>query len=125
MNNWKYLDSALRIVYRTHSDGACESTDVANLPEGAAIDPYVAPPTPIPVVVEMAQARLALLGAGHLATVNAAIAGMTGIEGDGARIEWEFRPTVRRDSALTQAMAAILSLSEEDLDTLFTAAAAL
>lgn len=85
----------------------------------------VVPPAPIPSVVDMAQARLALLGAGHLATVNAALAAMTGVEGEAARIEWEFRATVRRDSALVAAMAAVLSLDSAALDTLFTTASTL
>ena len=95
------------------------------LSEGNTPEPYVAPPVPTPAVVDMAQARLALLQAGHLATVNAAIAALPGIEGEAARIEWEFRATVRRDSALVIAMAAILSLSEADLDQLFTTASTL
>jgi hypothetical protein len=90
-----------------------------------AIAEFVPLPTPSVRVVDMAQARLALLAAGHLATVNAAIAAMTGPQGDAARIEWEFRARVRRDSALTQTMAATLGLSETDLDELFATAATL
>jgi len=93
--------------------------------EGNTADPYAPPPPPVPQVVDMAQARLALLAAGHLATVNAAIAAMPGAGGDAARIEWEFRTAVRRDSALTVAMAAVLDLDEAALDALFTSAAAL
>lgn len=121
------------IVLRV-SDGAVIPADTATteyveylawVAAGNTPDPYVAPPTPIPNVVEMAQARLALLQGGYLATVDAAIAAMTGPEGDAARIEWEFRATVRRDSALTQAMAVVLGLDEAELDALFTLAATL
>lgn len=77
------------------------------------------------MVVDMCQARLALLGAGMLATVDAAIAAMPGAEGAAARIQWEFRQTVRRDSQLVAQLAPVLGLSDEQLDALFTAAAGL
>ena len=67
---------------------------------------------------------LALLHAGHLATVSAAIAGMPGAAGDAARIEWEFRAIVRRDSALVVAMGQVLLLDNAALDALFADAAA-
>jgi hypothetical protein len=86
---------------------------------------YAPVPPPTPTVVDMVQARLALMRAGHLATVNEAIAAMPGVGGDAARIEWEFRATVRRDSALTAAMATVLALDEGDLDALFVLAATL
>ena len=86
---------------------------------------YVAPPAPVPVSVDMAQARLALLDAGLLATVDAAVAAMTGPEGDAARIEWEFRATVRRDSPLVVALASALGLNGATLDALFTTASTL
>ena len=77
------------------------------------------------MVVDMCQARLALLGAGLLATVDAAIAAMPGAEGAAARIQWEFRSTVRRDSELVAQLAPVLGLSDEQLDALFTTAAGL
>lgn len=79
----------------------------------------------VPTVVEMRQARLALLGAGLLDTVESAIAGMTGPEGRAAQIEWEYALTLRRDHPLTAALAGSLGLSEQALDALFTQAATL
>lgn len=76
-------------------------------------------------VVDMCQARLALLGAGLLETVDAAIAAMPGADGAAARIQWEFLQTVRRDSQLVAQLAPLLGLSDEQLDALFTAAAGL
>lgn len=76
----------------------------------------------IPVAVTMRQARLALLAAGHLATANAAIAAMPGVDGDAARIEWEYASTVKRTSQLVSGIAAILGLTSEQLDELFIAA---
>ena len=80
---------------------------------------------PIPKVISMRQARLALLGAGLLPGVDAAIAAMPGTDGDAARIEWEYAQEVRRDSPLLAGMIAALGLTSEQVDGLFVAAAAL
>lgn len=90
-----------------------------------ALPVYVPPPSKIPQIVSMRQARLALLGAGLLANVNAAVAGMTGAAGDAARIEWEYAQEVRRDSALAASLVAGLGLTDTQLDALFVAGAAL
>lgn len=75
----------------------------------------------IPRVVTMRQARVALLQAGLLATVNTAI--NSGGEAD--KIEWEYAANVDRNSPLVQNMKSGLSLSDADLDNLFTLAASL
>jgi hypothetical protein len=90
-----------------------------------ALPEYVPVVDPVPEVVTMRQARLALLGAGLLAQVNAAIAAMPGAEGDAARIEWEYAQEVRRDSPLVAALLAALGLTDEALDNLFTEGAKL
>ena len=82
-------------------------------------------PPPVPHVVTMRQARLALLGAGLLATVNSTIAGMTGMTGDAARIEWEFSSEVKRGQPLIASLAPLLSLTDAQIDALFIQAAAL
>ena len=86
---------------------------------------YVPPPSDVPQVVTMRQARLALLGAGLLSQVNSAIANMPGVEGEAARIEWEYAQEVRRDSALVQSLAPALGMNDTGLDAIFTAAAVL
>lgn len=88
----------------------------------ANIQPVEPEPPFIPVIVSMRQARLALLGAGLLTTVNDAIAVMPGIEGEAARIEWEYATEVRRDSPLVVGLASVLGLTEGQLDSLFIAA---
>ena len=93
--------------------------------DGETFTPQPTPEPTIPSVVTMRQARLALLGAGVLATADAAIAAMPGIEGDAARIEWEYAHEVRRDASLVAGMAAALSLTDEQLDALFVTAAGL
>lgn len=88
------------------------------------IDQNLAKP-PVPQTVTMRQARLALLGAGLLDSVNAAIAAMPTPERSAAEIEWEYAQTVDRHSPFTQQLAAGLGLTTEQLDALFTQAATL
>lgn len=83
------------------------------------------PVAPVPEVVTMRQARLALLGAGLLAQVNTAVANMPGAEGDAARIEWEYAQEVRRDSPLVAALSAAFGWTSAQLDDLFTEGAKL
>lgn len=83
---------------------------------------FVAPPTPVPHSVTMRQARLALLNAGLLTTINSAIAALPGTAGDAARIDWEFSSEVLRTSTTLQALAPILGLSSAQIDALFIAA---
>jgi hypothetical protein len=88
----------------------------------------VTPPAPevtIPRAVTMRQARLALLQAGKLVDVNAAIASMAGAAGEAARIEWEYSQEVHRDRALVKSLAPVLGMTDAQLDSLFIAAAAL
>lgn len=83
------------------------------------------PQSPRITKVTMRQARLALLGAGKLPAVNAAIAAMQGAQGEAARIEWEYSQEVQRDRGLVSALSSQLGMTEEQLDALFTAAAAI
>lgn len=126
----------------------CIETESPQIPEGhiakwsngwvfeALPQPEPEPPQPTPeeiheqwlasAVVTMRQARLALLGAGHLAGVDAAIAAITDdMQRQAAQIEWEYAQTVDRNAPFTQTLALALGLSDADLDALFTAAAAL
>lgn len=86
--------------------------------------PLPAPPPP-PTSASMRQARLALLQAGKLAAVEAAINALTGPAKEAAQIEWEYATEVRRDSALMKQLAAAIGLTEADLDALFTQAVTL
>lgn len=83
------------------------------------------PAPAVPQAVTMRQGRLALLGAGLLTQVNDAIAAMTGVEGDAARIEWEFAATIDRDSDWVSNLSSALGLTDAQLDGLFVQAAAL
>lgn len=88
--------------------------------EGATVS--VSPhPAPAPSSVHMRQARLALLQAGLLPQVQAAVAAA----GEAAQIEWEYAHEVRRDSPLVQSLSASLALSDAQLDGLFILASSL
>lgn len=88
----------------------------------AEIDALPPPsPPPVPQVVTPRQARLALLAAGLLDDVNAAIAAA----GTQAQIDWDYALEIRRDNALIASMAGGLGLTSAQIDDLFRAAAAL
>lgn len=83
--------------------------------------PVVPTPVPVPQSVTPRQARLALLAAGLLDDVNAAVAAA----GPQAQIDWDYALEIRRDNALIASMAAGLNLTDEQIDDLFRAAAVL
>ena len=82
-----------------------------------ALPVYVAFVEPVPSVVTMAQAQLALLAAGHLDAVEAAVAQMS----REAQILWRKANTVVRGDPLLIELAALLGLTEADIDALFVA----
>lgn len=82
---------------------------------------FPAAPAVVPLAVSARQARLALLQAGLLPAVDAAVSTM----GAAARVTWEYAVEIRRDDALLASMAASLGLTESQVDALFVAAAAL
>ena len=77
----------------------------------------------IPKVISMRQARLALLQAGLLDDVEAAIAAIPdAMAKRAAEIEWEFANEVSRNSAFMVQMAQTLGLTNTEVDDLFKAA---
>lgn len=84
-----------------------------------------APPVPVPEVVTMRQTRLALLQAGKLANVDAAIAVLPSPNKEAAQISWEYSTEVRRDSDLLKQLAPVLGLDDAAIDALFIQAATL
>lgn len=110
------------------------SIGAVELPEHAGIGwtydgtTWTAPvpaPAPVPAVASMRQARLALLQAGKLQDVDAAIAALPSPAKEAAQVEWEYATEVSRDSALMQQLAAAIGLDDAALDALFTQAAQL
>lgn len=79
----------------------------------AGVPPY-APVTP-------RQARLALLGAGLLTQVEAAVTAA----GGATQITWEYATQIRRDDPLIAQIGTSLGLTQAQIDALFIAAAGL
>ena len=87
--------------------------------------PFEAPapaPGPVPSSVTMRQARLALLGAGLLASVDAAIDSLPSPQKEAARIEWEYAAEVQRSSGIVLMMGVALGLDDAAIDALFIVA---
>lgn len=79
----------------------------------------------VPESVTMRQARLALLGAGKLAAVTAAINALAEPQKSAALITWEYSGEVQRNNGLVPQMAGALGMTEAQIDALFIAAAKL
>ena len=73
----------------------------------------------IPTSISPAQARLALLGAGLLDQVEAAVAAGS----RATQIAWEMATIIERSSPTVVALSAALGLTDAQLDALFTTAA--
>lgn len=69
--------------------------------------------------ITMRQAREQLLAMGLFGTVDATISSMTGIEGDKARITWQYSSEVRRDNTLFQSIKTVLGLTDAQVETFF------
>jgi len=79
----------------------------------------------VPQSVTMRQARLALLAAGLLPAVNAAIASMPEPDKTAAQITWDYASSVDRGFGMVPQLAAALGMTETQIDDLFIAAAKL
>jgi hypothetical protein len=90
-------------------------TDVA----GAPARSWITEAAPAPPVVTMRQAQLALNTAGHLAAVEAAVAAADAV----TRINWATATQLRRDNPLVSTLGTAISLTADDIDALFRAAA--
>ena len=124
----KDSDSIKRI-----SDGAFIPADPANtdyaaylawLAEGNTPEPFEEVTLSI-TSVTMRQARLALLAAGLLDDINAAIESLPSPRKEAARIEWGYSTHVQRHNGLVSALAPALELSESQIDDLFSVASKL
>jgi len=106
-----------------YSAGAAGDVFEAAKPTAA---PYVAPPMPDPIIAERAamtvsrfQALAALLNAGLLSQVNAALADA----GPLAQLAWAEATEFRRNSPTIAGLAVGLGLNDTQVDDLFRAAA--
>ena len=92
---------------------------LVEVPEPAP--PVTPAPPAVPGSVSPRQARLALLNAGKLDAVEAAVAAGP----QSTRIAWEYGLEISRGDQLVVELAAALNLSDAEVDDLFRAAAAL
>lgn len=110
--------------YALYSQGG-GVTDPADVDLGFPSENQIDPAALVPQVVTMRQARLALLSAGKLSAVSAAIDSLPEPSRSVAQIEWEYSQEVRRDSDLVILLSRQLGLDGEQIDALFFSAVAL
>lgn len=79
----------------------------------------------VPKAVTMRQARRALLDAGKLAAVTAAINSLPSPAREKAQIDWEYSSVVERHWPLIAALMSALQMTEHDIDLLFIEASKL
>ena len=120
--------------HHTNADGSVLLTDPTDptrtqlIPAGASGEDIAAAvtaffanmPKPVPAVVSMAKARIALDAAGLLAGVEAAVLAAP----NAVKLAWEYSTEIHRHSPTMLALAAALGLSEAQVDDLFRAAEA-
>lgn len=108
---------------RLSTDTELNARLTAWVQEGGVIAPYEPPASVPPQVVSPYQARMALLNAGHLATVEALMADPS--TDQAAKIAWEYATVFERHSPFIATLAPALGLSDAAVDALFVAAAAI
>lgn len=120
----KYYKTSTGEVFAFEDDG---SQDHLIKPDYEALTDYVPPQCAdaVPQEVTVRQARLALLAAGKLAGVEAAIASMPEPQKTAASIEWEYSNALQRSNPFVTQLVAALGLDDAGIDALFIAAAKL
>lgn len=122
MKTYKYTDATNTAVQVFDEDGISRMSMIASaLPEGAVVEPYVAPPPPIPQSVTRFQALAVLAAGGYLDTVRTYINTLD--PNNVQRLAFENATDWERTSPTVNALAQMLGLSDAQVDDLFIAAA--
>lgn len=106
-------------------DAAMHGGGIGWLWDGDTLTPPPPAPPVVPSAVTMRQARLALLGAGLLDDIDAAINSLPSQQKEAARIEWEYSQEVQRHNGFVSVLGPALGLTEAQIDALFVQAAKL
>lgn len=115
------VNFARDVLVQDNSDGNGPFLVAWNLPGAPPTDAEIAAVMAKPVIpqsVSMLAARRALRAAGLLDKVDAAIAAQPGDVQDA----WSFSQTIDRQSATVKMLAAIINLSDAQIDALFVSA---
>jgi hypothetical protein len=124
VKTYKYTDESNTVVRVIDEDGISRMSMMAYaLPEGTIVEPYIAPPPPIPSTVTRFQARVALVQAGHFDTINTYIATLP--QTDVKRLAWEDAAEWERASPTLNFLANMLGLTDTDVDDLFILASSI
>jgi len=121
VKTYRYTDETNQVVFVIEEDGSCYLSMIATaVPEDAIIEPYVAPPPPIPQTVTRFQALAVLAAGGYLDTVRTYINTLD--QNNVQRLAWENATDWERTSPTLNALATMLGLTDAQVDDLFVAA---
>jgi hypothetical protein len=121
VKTYQYIDADNAVVAVFDEDGISRMSMLASaLPEGAVVEPYIAPPPPIPATVTRFQALAVLAAGGYLDTVRTYINTLD--QNNVQRLAWENATDWERTSPTLNALATMLGLSDAQVDELFIAA---
>jgi hypothetical protein len=122
VKTYQYTDATNTAAQVFDEDGISRMSMIASaLPEGAVVEPYVSPPPPIPQSVTRFQALATLAAGGWLDTVHVYIDALP--RTNVTRLAFENATDWERTSPTVNALAAMLGLTDAQVDELFVAAA--
>lgn len=119
-----YANNQMDLLAADLGDDAAQHQALLDEVAATYVEPEPVPPA-VPASVTMRQARLALLGAGKLAAVAAALDSLPEPARSAATIEWEYSNEVLRHNGFVAALGPALGFTEPQLDALFIRAATL
>ena len=122
------INATVQEAQAVYPDAVCIAANTGSIGwlwDGETLTPPPPAPAAVPAAVTMRQARLALLGAGLLSSIDAAIAALPSPQKEAAAIEWEYSQEVQRHNGFVSVLAPMLGLTEAQTDALFVQAATL